>query len=1033
MVRIRAIGRAEVQLGRSRIRPDSQMLFAFALYLGLTAGERISRAHLLDVFWSGVEDGPRRHALRQLLYRLRRSGLTLESDGDELLLDRKQVDSDLGPMLEPTWPDNASADDVIAAASVLPGYMPPMPPLYREWLDGVRARVGAQFRRAALRQIESARAEGRWVDVEEWARRCLDADPLNEEATLARAEVLMMAGSKSRAQLLLDDYLWELGDRQKVIGLPAKLLRRRISELGEPAAATRFDSVPLVGRSAEVASLNQTLATTLTGRSAAVMVVGVPGIGKSAVAQQLLTSSGMRGWRSVVVGLQPSDRHRPLALFVDLFSAMLRMPGALGCDPASLTQLQRLTEHAVHDESASQKSQEAEAVQDRIRAAAVDLLGAVCDEGPLVVLLEDLHWIDDESTRLLQHLVAQSRDLPLLWLMTARPEARYAPLREALPDELVRGIRLGPLPPTDAITLYRALANGAGPLDETIVREIADGVTGGNPLFIREVAQHVAHTGSAASLPSSLRALIRDRVERLQPLAQHVLDTCAVLGRYSSVPRVASVLEIGTAGLLACIDELAALGILGAGEGANALALHDLWQEELLSSLKPASRQLLHHRCGEVLEEESRGTRSAAMVWEAARHFQASGAHRRALNMLEECAQHLLENGMPVEAAETFELAFAASATDEERLRTLSGRITALHGAGFWTQLGPLVEQAIALSNRSAAGHSRHSDLELLQTEILWRTQADPQGSLDHALLCAFDNAASPRHRARAALIAATTSSHLARYAELTRVHGEIAAIQCSDPEDRALLLGVATIYHTELGSLDAAAEFAERRIAIERELGSVSGLARALGFAVVPFRYLGEFERAMHLARESLDLLERHHIFGSTAYAADVLSGLFLERDDVPAAREWLDHAERLASRAGAPYMRDSLNIARAVFSLGDGDLHAAEALMGDDVAHYAQLPTVRERLLKLSVLTRLFASRIRRDGLEDAVRLVRQGLDLAGMTGRYDYIVASYAVGLSALGSASEARSYVRNYCCSIRRERSKPGRELQAYLDS
>ena len=105
----------------------------------------------------------------------------------------------------------------------------------------------------------------------------------------------------------------------------------------------------------------------------------------------------------------------------------------------------------------------------------------------------------------------------------------------------------------------------------------------------------------------------------------------------------------------------------------------------------------------------------------------------------------------------------------------------------------------------------------------------------------------------------------------------------------------------------------------------------------------------------------------------------------------------------------------------------------MGGDVAHHAQVPTVRMRLLKLSILTRIFASRIRRDGLEDAVGLIRQGLDLAGMTGRYDYVVASYAIGLSALGRAPEARSYVRNYCCGVRRERSKPGRELHAYLDA
>jgi hypothetical protein len=188
-----------------------------------------------------------------------------------------------------------------------------------------------------------------------------------------------------------------------------------------------------------------------------------------------------------------------------------------------------------------------------------------------------------------------------------------------------------------------------------------------------------------------------------------------------------------------------------------------------------------------------------------------------------------------------------------------------------------------------------------------------------------------------------------------------------------------------------------------------------------------------MQLAHEALHVAERYQMFGDAAYSADVLSTLFLEREDISASREWLEHAERLATRVGAPYMRDSLTVVRAVLSLAEGDLHTAEALIGDDVARYAQMPNVRWRLLKLSILTRLFAARIRCDGLESAVGLIRQGLDLAGMTGRYDYIVASYAIGLSAMGRAAEARSYVRDYCCGVRRERSKPGRELQAYLDA
>ena len=139
MMQIRAIGVSEVQIGQSRITPDSVVLFALALYLGLTAGTRTARSHLLDLLWPGCPETVRRQRFRQLLYRLRQSGLEIALDGDELLVDPAHVDSDLAGILDDKWPDEASADSAIAAGCVLPNYLPPMPELHRDWLDGLRA------------------------------------------------------------------------------------------------------------------------------------------------------------------------------------------------------------------------------------------------------------------------------------------------------------------------------------------------------------------------------------------------------------------------------------------------------------------------------------------------------------------------------------------------------------------------------------------------------------------------------------------------------------------------------------------------------------------------------------------------------------------------------------------------------------------------------------------------------------------------------------------------------------------------------
>jgi len=230
VVRIRAIGRTEIHLGNSRIGPESAVLFAIVLYLACHAGERVSRARLLELLWPRVPEASRRHALRQLLYRLRRSGLNVTLEGADLFLDRAHVDSDLADVLSSGWPATAGPEDVVRAGTLLPGYAPALSELYLRWLDELRARVEPQYRRAVLRHLAQSKHEGRWADVAEWARRCLATDPLNEEATLASAEALVMCGSKTRALDVIEQYRGELGDREKTIGLPARVLTRRISE-----------------------------------------------------------------------------------------------------------------------------------------------------------------------------------------------------------------------------------------------------------------------------------------------------------------------------------------------------------------------------------------------------------------------------------------------------------------------------------------------------------------------------------------------------------------------------------------------------------------------------------------------------------------------------------------------------------------------------------------------------------------------------------------------------------------------------------
>ncbi len=1022
MIQVRGFGTAEVRVGEHRITPESEMLFALALFLAVTAGERVQRSRLLELFWPESSDGSRRHALRQLLYRLRRTGFAVELDGDEVLIEASEVDSDIQRALHASWPDAAASEDVVAAARVLPGFEPPNSELFREWLDELKSRIQSQYRRAILRQIASSRQSGRWQEVDEWARRCLEVDPLNEEATLARAEAVAMTGSKSQALEIIDAYLLELGDRDRVIGLPAKVLRRRVSENTPERVRAENDAVLLIGREKEVERLNEMLRSTLDGHGSAVFIVGAAGIGKSRLAEELLANAGLRGWRSVSARLQASDQQRPAGVFVDLFGSMLELPGALGSSPDSLSQLRILTEHSTADSSEGQRSQEPEAVRDRLRNAAMDLLEAVTSEGPVVVLIEDLQWCDAASSTLLQHLVSRSSSLPLFWMLTARPDGSYPALREVLSVERVETMRLGPLSAINSAELFNRLRpfGSSGEGDST--EAIAEAVTGGSPFFIHELAKHVTSTGQAASLPPTLRALIRDRAARLSPLARHVLHTCAVLGRYSTVARVSSVLEVSTSDLLASIDELDSLGIVGVNREADTLLLHDLWQDELLRQTLPAAQKLLHHRCGLILEVECRQSRYPSLVWEAARHLLASGSEGRALGLLEECAQHQLDNGLPADAARTFELAFHASTTDADKSRASTGRIAALKRASDWSSIASIIDEAVERAAHGGFSKRPHSDLELLQTEVMWRNESDPAASLQRALACAIDESATPGHRAHAALLSAAVADNLCRFDVLERVNSIARSLQVSTPEERASVLSVRLIHASTMASLEEAQVFGTQLISLEREAGSVRGLIRALRFASYPFRVLADYPSALGFLSEALEMAESHHLVGEAASAADLIQTIHIEREDICAAELWMERSAALAARVNARYARSSVAINRAILALLHGDHRSASSIIEPciDKTLYEN-PLVRQRMRYLAILARIHIAEGDRTRLDAVAEALGKALELRRSTGPHDFEVASYAFALTVIEGPTAAESYVRRFVSQSRRNRA------------
>ncbi|HVY66255.1 MAG TPA: AAA family ATPase [Gammaproteobacteria bacterium] len=1009
------VGRCDIQLGRARVKPDSAVLFGLLLYLSLRAGTPVTRQELLDLLWPDGHDRSRRHALRQLLYRVRRAGVTLDVHGDEMTVARSSVRCDLLAVFDPDWPARARVADIPSPRAILPGYRPTLGAAFDTWLESLRDDAAGRIRLACQRHIGTGRHEGRWEDVENVARICLQCDPLNEDATLALAEATAMAGAQAESLRILDTYLWEIGGHSEGAGNEARLLRRRIA--AQPHFhLQRSGEPPLIGRAEDLVWLNARRDAVGPTSPATAMLAGPPGIGKTAIVRAFTAYAEMRGWQVAVSRLQPTDGDRPMSVFLELLPRLLAAGGALGAAPESIAQLRRLLGvRNEGEELLAGLSQEPEAVQARIRMAALDLLGAVAHEGPLIVVLEDLHWIDMPSLRLLAWCVERAERLPILWLMTSRMESRFAVLRESFPADRVPTRTIGPLGPAESAELFNAFAPGARRHAE--MAQMAFTATGGNPLFIREVAGHWSVTGQE-QLPVSLRSLMQERVARLTVASQRVLHCCAVLGRFATVPRVAAVLEVGTVELLEAVEELDGLGLVGIDGTPGSLALHDLWQEQVVASTKPSARALLELRSGEVLEKESQIDHSAALAADAARHLIAGGARARAIRLLCHATEHQLANGLTDDAVTTSRHGWNIAHEPADKSRCTALYLRALHQAGRWADIltvGPTIAQS-TVSDVAIP----HDDAELFAIEALWRTGRSPHFAAERALSCGVEASAPALHRIRACLIAAQTASNLFDAKVLAKAYSLAVDIVRSSPETMPVGQLVDIIYETELGSLTAAVTLASELVEQRRRDGRPEELTRALRFACYPCRSAGDLDRALALSTEAHRIAAQHQLAEQAAHSADICATIELDRRHFETAEAWLDKSEAWAQRISLTYLRRSQGFLRAHLALSRSD-HDAAAQLIEELAAGGPATTAREALESMSLQCRIHAIAGRLDQLRESATRLGVALERSRCFFRQDPYVSAYVMALTVLGDRAAAGEYARRYRDEWRRDQS------------
>ena len=272
----------------------------------------------------------------------------------------------------------------------LPGYQPEGDE-FTHWLTDVREVIHADVRRVLVDRLKVRRTRADWMGAEAIARWLLQFDPLNEEATLTIAECMALNGSKTEAVRLLDQYLAELGAEAGDIRLPATILKRRLSD---PPGKRRRSFAPteehFVGREELLADLTMAMRRAKWHDGSATILHGPPGIGKTRITEELAKVAAIEGFRVVRASCRESDAQRPLSVFLDLVPELLELPGAMGCDPESMSVLRKLGgggESVLDDVETNASARESIPLPapSAARKAILDLFSAVCFERPAAI------------------------------------------------------------------------------------------------------------------------------------------------------------------------------------------------------------------------------------------------------------------------------------------------------------------------------------------------------------------------------------------------------------------------------------------------------------------------------------------------------------------------------------------------------------------------------------------------------------------------------------------------------------------------
>jgi len=513
--------------------------------------------------------------------------------------------------------------------------------------------------------------------------------------------------------------------------------------------------VAYVGRMAEKERLTAVSREVRKGRRRIVFVSGEPGVGKTRLAARTALEAHSDGF-TICWGAAAEDLGAPYGPWIQAISHYVEhapdevLTAHVERHRGELARLLRRGSLAKRVADVPEPQQaDPETERYLLFEAVAGLVQAASDHGPVLLVLDDLHWADTQTLSLLKHVAASTADSALLVLAIYRESDldRGHPLCDALAHlHRLDGVERRTLQGLGVDEVAEVVAAVAGlemnAVGVELTREVAR-ETDGNPFFVGEILRHLTESGAISQgpdgqwelrssiadlgLPHGLREVVCRRVERLGADVQQVLTVAAVVGRAFDVELLELIVEQDEEQLLDALDRALHASVLvespqraGRFNFAHALINHALYD-----AIGATRRSRLHRRVAEALErlcsndagarlvdaflEDTAGSAggSAALL---AYHSREAGDAKRAVDYLVQAADSAELAGARSEALALFNQAVELIPEDDaERRRDVALKRAVTYARYFHTLGGEGSDLSVAQRARRGgdSGHTR--------------------------------------------------------------------------------------------------------------------------------------------------------------------------------------------------------------------------------------------------------------------------------------------------------------------------------------